>query len=229
MREDRVAPDGELTLLRRGGPEWSYDPRERPWYQQAEAADGPVWTAPYAWWEGAGMGVTLARAERPGGEVRGVFTVDFHLNTLSAFLASLDVGERGRALLLGRDGAVLVGPDPADAGRQDPMVAAALAQLGRPLGDLATGETAAVRFTMDGVELLGALQAFEVRGGLKWVTAAFVPVADLVGSLEGAALVAGLIGLGLLVALGLVTLLWGLKRRRALAEATAEAEAHHRG
>jgi len=83
VRQERVVqPDGTW-----GEPETTpettaathYDPRTRPFYSLAEAARHGVWTAPYVFAGQEVPGITYALPNVRGGELAGVFTIDFNL------------------------------------------------------------------------------------------------------------------------------------------------------
>ena len=69
-----------------------------------------VWTEPYEFYAGGGLGITCAApARRRAGGVRGVFTVDFSLDRLAGRLEDLQVSPRGRVFVATGQGAVLIG------------------------------------------------------------------------------------------------------------------------
>jgi hypothetical protein len=84
--EVEVTPDGRRIPFYRDLP-GGYDPRTRPWYQQAAATEGVVWTQPFAFNEGAyGVTAALALREPLTDRLEGVFTADFFLDDISRFL-----------------------------------------------------------------------------------------------------------------------------------------------
>ena len=89
-----------------------YDPRERPWYQMAQRAGATIWTEPYIFFSTQQPGITLA-APVPGAEheVRGVVGVDIEISRISDFLARLNIGEHGRAMIINRNGDVIAYPN----------------------------------------------------------------------------------------------------------------------
>jgi len=235
MRETTVAPTTLVETPFRNG-ESSYDPRTRPFYSLGTKSAGAAWMPPYPFFEaGEGWGITAVLALRGGaenGDVRGVFHVDFKLNTLSRFLRSLDLGEGGRAYLLTTTAdakattPVVAGPAPEDSDAQPPAtVAAALGALGHPLDRLTVGKPAHVQFDTPQTHYHAAFEAFEVGGGLKWVTLITVPTATL--GLSAKPLTITLVAaLGLLVLIGLWSAGTTL-RRRTLRQRQASARADH--
>ena len=97
QRPDAKMPDG-------------YDPRQRPWYKQAVAADKTMLTPPYMAAVG-GLVVTIALPVKNNGELLGVVGGDLSLETLVKIINSVDFGGIGHAFLVSGDGQVIVSPD----------------------------------------------------------------------------------------------------------------------
>ena len=92
----------------------TFDPRTRPWYDGAGAADGLFWTDVYVFFTSQAPGLTVAHAIRgEGGELLGVAGGDITLAELSSFLADLELGANGRALIVDGAGRLVAFPDPA--------------------------------------------------------------------------------------------------------------------
>jgi class 3 adenylate cyclase len=105
----RDATNAEIG--REEDPTDTFDPRTRPWYIGAVAADGVAWTEPYVFFTDRTPGITASVAFRKAGELRAVFGIDIRLDALSAFLRTLSIGESGRAMIVDRDGRVIAYPD----------------------------------------------------------------------------------------------------------------------
>ncbi|MFC3945543.1 HAMP domain-containing protein [Pseudomonas gingeri NCPPB 3146 = LMG 5327] len=97
QRPDAKMPDG-------------YDPRQRPWYKSAVAADKTMLTPPYMASVG-GLVVTIAMPVKSGGQLLGVVGGDLSLETLVRIINSVDFGGIGQAFLVSGDGQVIVSPD----------------------------------------------------------------------------------------------------------------------
>nr|WP_016705107.1 methyl-accepting chemotaxis protein [Pseudomonas chlororaphis] len=97
QRPDAKMPDG-------------YDPRQRPWYKQAVAADKTMLTPPYMAAVG-GLVVTIAMPVKKDGQLLGVVGGDLSLETLVKIINSVDFGGLGHAFLVSADGQVIVSPD----------------------------------------------------------------------------------------------------------------------
>ncbi len=83
----------------------TYDPRARPWYKNALAKKEMVWTDPYVFFTSKQPGITAAVTvfDRQNG-VQGVVGVDMEIGKLSDFLGEQNVGQRGAALIINRQG-----------------------------------------------------------------------------------------------------------------------------
>jgi serine/threonine protein kinase len=204
--------------------DWTYDPRTRPFYRLAADADGPVWTRPYEWFAGEGLGITAALAIRePGGEqLRGVFTADYHLGALADFLANLRIGKNGRAYLLDREGSLIASPERGAVERDSLLQAAVVrtdASVPGGLRSLNVDEPQSFAFEHGGEHYVAAIEAFEPALGLPVVTVVLVPEDDIIGPVKVAATraarIAGTIAL-VLIALSVVAGAW---QRRRLVEA----------
>ncbi|QXI28693.1 methyl-accepting chemotaxis protein [Pseudomonas vanderleydeniana] len=97
QRPDAKMPDG-------------YDPRQRPWYKAAVAADKTMLTPPYMASVG-GLVVTIAMPVKSSGQLLGVVGGDLSLETLVKIINSVDFGGIGQAFLVSGDGQVIVSPD----------------------------------------------------------------------------------------------------------------------
>jgi hypothetical protein len=108
--DSELAPDGSWRRIGRAD-DTKYDPRARPFWKLAEAAKRRVWTEPYVFFDQAVPGITCAAPVLDGaGAVRGVLTVDFDLNTLSQFVAALELSSRGRVFVFTPDGKLIAHP-----------------------------------------------------------------------------------------------------------------------
>jgi sigma-B regulation protein RsbU (phosphoserine phosphatase) len=197
LEEDRVRPDGRREVGRRSD-DHGYRPTTRPYFRAAAAARGLVWTEPYEFYAGGGMGITCAAPLLDGAGVRGVFTVDFSLDRLAGALEELEVSPRGRVFIATRQGALLVGRRGSGATRAeviDAELAAATARAAPP------SETA-FTFEHQGARYLGRAMPLHV-GDLRWLVDVIVPEGDFTDRIDAQARVFVLLGVtALLIALG---------------------------
>lgn len=87
-----------------------YDPRERPWYTEALAANGTVLTEPYSDYVTGKQVMTMATPVYRDGALLGVVGVDFSIETLNMMLDRTDLGGVGHAFLVTGDGEILGHP-----------------------------------------------------------------------------------------------------------------------
>lgn len=93
-----------------------YDPRKRPWYQQAESAAGQVVvTDPYLSTSTQQMTVTVARQTS---DQSGVVALDINLSALIDISSTIRIGEKGYAFIVAPDGTYISHPTIA-AGQSD--------------------------------------------------------------------------------------------------------------
>lgn len=100
-----------IEISRREDPTDTFDPRTRPWYQGALTAADIYWTGIYIFFSDGKPGITVStKVREPNGSDR-VFGVDITLEELSRFLATLEIGERGRALIMDGEGRLIAVPN----------------------------------------------------------------------------------------------------------------------
>jgi sigma-B regulation protein RsbU (phosphoserine phosphatase) len=199
-----------------------YDPRKRDFYRRAREAGKVVWTPPYIFYDQQMPGVTCANPiyDPATGQLRGVLTVDFDLNTLSKFVQQLSVSAHSRLFIMTADRKLLghptqvirVIPGQPAAGQlttiediDDPLVRAFDAQLApddRALGPGGTDRARQFEFRHDGTDYFARATAFTIDGDLCWVVGAVAPQDDFLGAARRSntiALVASLGALGVAV------------------------------
>jgi len=206
LEEDRILPDGRREPVRRAD-DHRYRPTERPYFRAAEAQRVPVWTEPYEFYAGGGLGITCAVPVLDvRGGVKGVFTVDFSLDRLASAFKDLHVSSRGRVFVATAQGALLVGRGGSGASRREVIDAelAAAAMRQTPVSD------ATYEFEHQGETYLARALPISV-GDLQWVVEVVVPATDYTEHVDAEARVAlalGLAALLLAVAGGVMLARW---------------------
>ncbi len=95
---------------RQDDPSDEFDPRTRPWYKGALTTDDLFWTAVYVFFTDKKPGLTTAVHYRDASGRAHVVGVDITLEELSHFLASLQIGRNGRAVIMDGSGRLIAAP-----------------------------------------------------------------------------------------------------------------------
>src|SRR5689334_5026804 len=161
----------------------------RPYFRAAVAARALVWTEPYEFYAGGGMGITCAAPILDGRGVRGVFTVDFSLDRLGDALDDLEVSPRGRVFIATRQGGLLVGRRGTGATRAEVIDAELAAATGR----VAAPPGTTFEFEHHGSRYLGRAAPLQV-GNLHWLVDVVVPEGDYLDRVDAQARVFLLLG-----------------------------------
>ncbi len=86
-----------------------YDPRQRPWYKEAAATDGPILTEPYI---SASRGTFIITAAAPVKDAAhglgGVVGSDFDVSVLARMITEVAPGDGGYAYLVSGAGTILI-------------------------------------------------------------------------------------------------------------------------
>ncbi len=217
LTEYDVKPDGTMTVVRQDN-DSGYDPRVRPFYTLAKARGKLAWTAPYMFFTQGVPGIScVIPVYTSAGVLRGVFSVEFDLNTLSEFVATLSVSEHSRVFLYTPDGTLLAHPNLvgtkgngvkgkgqlltlADAG--DPLVDEFRQHLGAANdADLGKDGFRFFEFNDAGTAYMSSTTVFPVGDGQSWIVGAIAPESDFFAAVWKARwLTLGAAGIALCVA-----------------------------
>ncbi|MEO2151982.1 MAG: methyl-accepting chemotaxis protein [Thermococcus sp.] len=88
-----------------------YDPRKRPWYQEAVAKNGPVWTEPYKDASTGKWVVTYSEPIYVNGKLVGVIGVDVFVSNLIQQANDIKIGQSGYIAIINKAGTVRVHPN----------------------------------------------------------------------------------------------------------------------
>lgn len=176
-----------MLLERRPQPDYRFDPRARPWYQDASGTSATLSSSPYIFFTTRQLGLSLSQSASNG---RAVIGIDVVLDDLADRLKDLRMTPNGQLALVNADARVVAYPDMArvmepngetvgfkkvkDLG--EPSLAAlyaAKSELGR-----------VVMFDVQGQEWLGLKLAFDVWQGDGSVLLVATPSEDLLGELH---------------------------------------------
>lgn len=96
-------PEGEVNA--------NYDPRNRPWYSSAKAANGnAIRTNAYYWAIDDKVIVSTVKAIKENGQIVGVQGMDVSLQGLTDIIANIKLGETGYLMLVEDSGNILADP-----------------------------------------------------------------------------------------------------------------------
>ncbi|HXH83763.1 MAG TPA: adenylate/guanylate cyclase domain-containing protein, partial [Candidatus Tectomicrobia bacterium] len=173
--EEAILVDGRRKTVRRSS-DHGYRPTERPHFRLARERKTVGWTEPYEFYASGGLGITCAAPLLDaGGDVRGVFTVDFSLARLGDFLQAVEASPGGRAFIATRQGTLLVGSRGHAGSSEDGLDADLVAAAARRAA--LASDDAAFEFEHAGARYLGRAVPLAV-GELPWLVEVVVPEAD---------------------------------------------------
>ncbi|MFO1526349.1 MAG: adenylate/guanylate cyclase domain-containing protein [Turneriella sp.] len=189
---------GNQTLYKYD-PNAGYDPRNRPFYELAKKSGKRMWTPPYIFFEQGVPGITCAMPVYGADKrLRGVFSIDFDLNSLSEIVAKSKVSERGVIFIFTENREILGHPTikvvSKTGGRgegkiltvadiPDANIKAFFAELDRD-GKSSNGDRHSFSLQINGERHLASYSRFEIDEGLKWVIGIIAPENDFRGIVE---------------------------------------------
>lgn len=166
-----------------------YDPRKRPWYEGAVRNDGLFWTDIYILFTDRKPGVTAAHPIRGrDGGLLGVLGVDIELDALCSFLAGLEIGKTGRAVIVDNEGRIVAHPDITQTMRKegDALRTVTVQELGdapitRAYNRFRIEGPGVYALELDGVRYRGSATSLPDSLGTDWHVLITVPEEDYVG------------------------------------------------
>ncbi|WP_169748144.1 GGDEF domain-containing protein [Demequina rhizosphaerae] len=184
---ERIDLDENLDETGRDGGFVDYTAETRPWYEDAVAADGIVWTDPYISVRTGEIVVSPAMTVTVDGELAAVVGADLDLDRLGALLENIPIGADARAFILTGDGTIVAAPT----ARRDELEALLDETQGLPdAGDFGLPTVApstlddegdAIRTRDDTVSLE---RTMDPDTGLDWVLHLDASAADLTPSID---------------------------------------------
>lgn len=187
--------DAEGRLIRsETSNEIDYDPRERAWYTGARQAGGRHWTDTYIFFTDRRPGITASYpALGKDGRLLGVVGIDIELETLSQFLAGLEVGHSGVAFILDANGEVVAYPHAEgvvvqgeDGLRPVRVHELSKAWVGASLLEYTQTRRPRFTFTHQNKRYIAAYKPLTASIGKDWTIGVVVPEDDFTGPLEAA-------------------------------------------
>lgn len=177
--------DGQMIMQPQETLPDDYDPRTRPWYQQAMASNQPIITEPYVDASSGDLVISFAQQTAIG-----VIAGDIKMTEIVEEVLSVDLGNSGLAMLTNPSGKVIIHPDEAfiDQNLNDFVLDGAL-----------TNEVTNLK--IDGTTVLGA--SFDIPGS-DWNIVVTVDRDEALASLSGIAVRSFLLTLAIVVIVSLV-------------------------
>lgn len=186
--------DDAMQLIAHQEVSLDYDPRKRPWFEEALARPGKVaWSEPYVFASLGVPGITASIAWKEDGKMR-VTGLDVTLKTILDTIDRLDIGTDGQGFLFSGSGGVFVPPRPGDTQSPDPRGNAffsAQSRLGGPLQFDAVAAwrtngkstTELVRFHSGGQDWWGGFRPLTDDPNAAWI-AVTLPVSETLSILQ---------------------------------------------
>lgn len=219
-----------------------YNPRSRPWYQDALNTRGAVWSEIYL---DFATFLPVLTASLPvyseQGTVLGVCATDVQLPVeFRQFLSSLKIGKTGKAFVLDRKGQILSSSttEPLTVGEgsetlllkavdsSEPLIREAAQFLQQEFGDFQKIHSPQqLEFSVHRQRQLVQVLPFQDGRGLDWLIVITVPEADFMGdiyTITRNAIWLALGSLGLAIALGILTARWVTKPVQRISQASNE-------
>ncbi len=179
----------------------AFDPRTRPWYQAAVAANQGIWTKIYA---GFTPGTVFIAASQPlynpQGKFVGVVGTDLSLTGLQQFLGQNPVSPTGQVFVIERSGLLVAGSSPETPFRlvpgqppvrvdvrasQTPLIRSTARLLHQRVSDFgAIQQSQKFQFDIDHKPHFVQVVPFSLEGGLDWVIVIVVPESDVMGRIQ---------------------------------------------
>ncbi|BAZ12304.1 diguanylate cyclase/phosphodiesterase with extracellular sensor [Calothrix sp. NIES-4071] len=200
-----------------------YDPRVRPWYQDAVQAGKSVWSRPYPDFIRQEMKVALAQPIYDDyGKLQGVIGVDCLLTSIGEFLEDIKVGN-GKTFIIDRSGKLIAastGKIPfkkhvkqVTASESESSVVAATGKfLSQSFSDLSQIKTEKqLDFYLNGQQKLIQITPFQEKFGLDWLIVVVVSEADFMGTINQNTQITILLcfaALALAIGVGIITSRW---------------------
>lgn len=106
-----ASTDGEMIIAPSQDLPDNFDPRERPWYQEAIDSNDVVFSDPYIHATKNRFVLSLSKKVTTNNETIGVISVDITLNYIQNILSEKSIGKEGYFFLTTKEGLILSHPD----------------------------------------------------------------------------------------------------------------------
>ena len=140
-----------------------FDPRTRPWYQNANRLGGASFTAPFQDAAGTGM-IISASAPVKGGDYQGVVGADIGLGAIEETLNNIDLAGAGYAALISSNGDVLFHPEKKLIGKNIKSL----------IGEQPSLDGSSHQYRKDDADWTAQFHAIDQARGVDWYLGTFV-------------------------------------------------------
>lgn len=205
-----------------------YDPRQRPWYENAVEVGRPTWGEVYFDFDTKLPALTASQpVYNSAKELVGVCGVDLLLSEqFQQFLADLQIGKTGIAFIMTRKGELVASstktPIMTGEGQESklilaqdstsPLIKATAAYLHNQTGGLKKiDQLRQLNFSFQAQQQLLAVIPFTNDGGLDWIIVVVVPEQDFMGEINAnnrTTILLCILALGVAIVLGILTTRW---------------------
>ncbi|HAZ49475.1 MAG TPA: hybrid sensor histidine kinase/response regulator [Cyanobacteria bacterium UBA11369] len=200
----------------------SYDPRKRPWYQDAMRAREPVWSRVYPDFSQKSPKIALAQPVYDSQRrLRGVIGVDCLLSSVGEFLRRVELGQSGETFIIERDGTLVASSSdilPFDVQQlrqlyakesSNALIRSTANHLQESFGNFHTiDRSQQLSFKLNGERQLVKITPFSEQFGLDWLIVVVVPESDFMEQIHAnnqRTILLCLGALGLAIVIGILT------------------------
>lgn len=173
------ADDGLMIIYPEEELPEGYDPRVRPWYQDASKAGKAVWTEPYRDAITGKWIVTYSIPVYYQGELVGVIGLDVSISTLVEKANSIKLGQSGYVAVVNKDGVVLVHSKEEYVNKLNIFQDPSLKELAEAIRK--SGGSGYVHYTFEGIDKIGGFAKIPQTG---WIVISVVPRKEIMGTFE---------------------------------------------
>lgn len=221
----QLNPDGTRGKLLKVFP--NYDPRLRPWYQQAIKAQKATWTPLYLWFDSSRIALdTGLPVYDDEGKKLGVLDTPLTLSNISNFLSQLKISPSGKSFILDSMGSIIASSDfeldsqiknPSlkkllAAQNKDGVIRESVAYLSKEYPNLSKIKSP-LSFSFQGQNQRNFVRIipFRDRGGIDWLIGVVIPEKDFMEIIwvnSRLTLIISIIALFVAIGVGVFTARW---------------------
>jgi len=210
----------------------NYDPRVRPWYEEAKKTGGTCWTDLYIFHTDQKPGMTVSHPViKADGKLIGVLGFDIELGRLSDFLKNLKVGKTGMAFIINGKKEVIAYPEISciairenEGFRPKHVEELGIDRISAFYREYENSQKNKFIFKTKGERYIGSLIDFPKSFGGGWKLAILVPEDDFIGPIKKTRQVTIIISIIILLIAVLIAALLSQSISRPILRVAREAE-----